>query len=242
MGNDIEISHNWGDPREPEYNDVGRVAFVTCRKGNVSLWFNIIPTKTHSDQIVWVVAAPVGIRNFANGSFEKSIDICNKVIQYLSQERIRKEFQSNKQEPVKFVLDIQNIPRGIRWLLHKIAGIRERNVRLFMLLPEVYAASLLGIGYAIAFLGLIIEIDPGRQHILRAATYTAACLTLIRLFAEMLNDYELSKFGMSIEKFKNKNLNVRRAALSITMRAWGVRYVATACLAGLLIYFCSNNV
>ncbi|HEY6020797.1 MAG TPA: hypothetical protein VIY48_13145 [Candidatus Paceibacterota bacterium] len=242
MGNDFEISHNWGNPREPEDNDVGRVAFATCRKGNVSLWFNIIPKKAHSEQIVWVVAAPTGIRNFANGSFEKSIDICNKVIQYLSQEHVRKEFQSNKQEPVEFVLDTKNIPRGIRWLPHKMAGIRERNVRLFMLLPEIYAASLLGIGYAIAFLSLIIEIDPGHQHILRTATYTVACLALIRLFTEIRNDYELSELGMSMEKFKNKNLDVRRSAISITIHAWGVRYVATASLAGLLIYICSNNV
>lgn len=150
--------------------------------------------------------------------------------------------QSNKQEPVEFVLDTKNIPRGIRWLPHKMAGIKERNVRLFMLLPEIYAASLLGIGYAITFLGLIIEIDPDHQHILRTATYTVACLALIRLFTEIRNDYELSELGMSMEKFKNKNLDVRRAAISITIHAWGVRYVATASLAGLLVYICSNNV
>jgi hypothetical protein len=237
MRNEFEISHNWGDPREPQYNDVGRVAFATCRKGNVSLWLNIIPKKAHSGQIVWVIVAPAGIRNFANGSFEKSIDICNKVIQHLSQEPIRKEFQSNKQEPVEFVLDTKNIPRGIRWLPYKMAGIRERNVRLFMLLPEIYAALLLGIGYAIAFLDLIIKIDPDHQHILRTATYTVACLALIRLFTEILNDYGMSKFATSLSKFKNKN-----AAISITLSAWGVRYVATASLAGILIYLCSNKV
>jgi len=236
MRNDLEISHNWGDPREPEYNDVGRVAFATCRKDNVSLSLNIFPKKAHNDQIVWVVVAPAGIRNFANGSFEKSIGICNNVIKYLSQEQIKKEFQSNKQENVEFVLDTKNIPRGIRWLPHKMAGIRERNVRLFMLLPEIYAALILGIGYAIAFLGLIIEIDPDHQIILSTATYTLACLALIRLFTEIRNDYELSELGMSIEKLKNKNLNVRRAAISITIHAWGVRYVATASLAGLLIF------
>lgn len=246
MENEFEISHNWGDPREPEYNDVGRVAYARCRQGKRSTWFAITPGKTSSEQVVWTVVAQPGIRSFANGSFDKSLDICNAVMQYLSQESIRKEFQSHKQEAVEFILHTGNIPRGVRWLRHaiqhKIAGIRDRNVRLFMRLPEIYAALLLGFGYAITFLDLIIETDPGHHHILRVATYTAACLALIRLFSEIINDYELLKLGMSMEKFINKNLNVRRAAISITMNAWGVRYVVTASLAGLLIYICSNNV
>lgn len=236
--NDLEISHNWGDPREPQYNDVGRLAFATCRKGNTSLWLNIIPRKTFSGQVIWVVVAPAGIRNFANGSFETSIDICNKVIQYLSQERVKKEFQSSKQETIEFLLDTEDIPSGIRWLPHKMAGIRERNLRLFMLLPEIYAALLLGIGYAIAFLGLIIEIDPDHQLILRAATYIAASLALIRLSTEILKDYGLS---MYMAKFNNKNRDVGRAAMSIMIRAWGVRYFATASLAGTLISIVGNN-
>jgi hypothetical protein len=51
MDNTYEITHSWGDPREPEYHDGLPVSYAIYRDRKVFLYFKIIPIKQH---VGWV--------------------------------------------------------------------------------------------------------------------------------------------------------------------------------------------
>jgi hypothetical protein len=196
MDNTYEITHSWGDPREPEYHDGLPVSYAIYRDRKVFLYFKIIPIKQREDDsITLIVEAPAVIRVAVGGSRSKCIEICNRVIKYVNTIDFSTDWRIKGARFTEISLDTSKIPG---WLATKVVIFKKHHARLLTCLPTIYPSITLTFGYVTTYLSYSHRINPSYNATVKAILLTLGCMALIRLSTEIHGNYQISKIGTTL--------------------------------------------
>jgi hypothetical protein len=235
MDDTYVITHNWGDPREPEYHDGLPVLFVTYREDDLHTGFKVVPHKKAGDEgTIWMVEAPARLRKSVGGNRTKCLEICNRVVEYLKTDIANTHWRGTNIPFSKVSLDTSNIPG---WLSTKIAIFKDRHRKLLAHLPAATPAIILILAYFI----LIFGPNVFEPLISASIAYMLGCLVLIFLFIDIRNAYRAALIATSMKAITDRTFNYKWAAIEIVLGALGVRYAITISLVVPVFYLSARQ-
>lgn len=219
----FEISHDWGDPREPDYRNNARVSFAIYKEGDIYLSFAMFPlTPANAESIVLEV--PANIRAMFGNDWTRCHNAIQRVVEYLkSQDElvVHRAYAS-------LVVDTSKVPK---WLPVQVKLLEEKHTFLFDTLPTAIAFPFIAAGLATAYF----------KNQLMGIGFTAAHETLIVIGVATLGMllFDIGKRWMFFFRDPTQLLALRgwtlADKLSGTFERYGRRYFVTLCLSLLII-------
>lgn len=218
----FEISHNWGDPREPDYRNNARVSFAHYKEGDIYLSFSMFPLAPEKVESI-VVEVPANIRAMFGNDWARCQIAIQRVVEYLrSQDKlvVHRAYAS-------LVVDTSKVPK---WLPVQVKLLKEKHTFLFDTLPTAMAFPFIAVGLATAYY----------KKGLMGIGFTAAHETLIAIGGLTLGML-LFDIGKRWMFFRNPPLLLALRGwtladtLSGTFKRYGRRYFVMLCLSLLII-------
>ncbi len=217
----LEISHSWGNPREPEYRNNARVSFVRYKEGENHLYFSMYPLEIEGGKSV-VVEVPSDIRaQFGNdwGRCQIAVERVVNFLKSLDESIVHRSYAT-------LVVDTSKVPK---WLPVQIKLFEEKHTFLCDSFPTAETSPFIAIGLAtICFKEWLIGVGfTATNEVLFAIGFVTLGMLLI----------DIGKRWMF---FRNPSFVVLRGwtlldKLSGTFKRYGRRYVITLCLSLLII-------
>lgn len=228
-----KVTQNWGDPREPDYQNDIRIAYVTYSEGEIMLYFRVVGARLPNSEIIqWTLKAPRNTRKILGKRWTDRETIFQRVIGHLENLEFSYGSKSVSKPFSGVLLDTSEIPG---WLSFKIEELTYRLDPILRRLPSRNIFTILTIGFAMAYVK-----EHHRQPWLpdRIALVTillAALLSLALLYREVLKTLEMTMSVFGWMRFSNYGKNWRLEALKIWAHQFGARSFLTLLLSIFLI-------
>ncbi|MBU2642073.1 MAG: hypothetical protein KJ889_09735 [Gammaproteobacteria bacterium] len=228
-----EVSHSWGDPREPEYKNDLPVSYAHYHEGDIALHFKVVGTRLpDSREVRWVLEAPVNTRKVLGKRWADRAIIFDRVVVYL--EGLGDGDLDRKPGGKRFAnltVDTSMVPSRLSTVLKEVSN------QLSLFLPSRQIFPLVGLGLAIAY---------AKQHFHfawpwlpeKSVSFTLLFLGLVSMLMlarEAERNYRIFKNGLWGLSKMVPNFNLRTETFRVTVKTFGYRYVITFALSVLLI-------
>lgn len=220
----FEISHTWGDPREPDYRNSARVSFAHYKEGDIHLFFSMYPLAPEKSELV-AVEVPSYIRERFGNDWARCQIAIQRVIEYLKsldESKVHRAYTN-------LVVDTSKVPK---WLPVQIKLIEEKHTFLIDTLPAAMTFPFVAVGLITAYYkGVLIGV--GFNSVAMNWTLIAIGITiLVMLFSDIGKRW---MFYRNPPMFLALHGWTLMDTLTGTVKRYGRRYFVTLCFSLLII-------
>ncbi|MEW6646896.1 MAG: hypothetical protein AB1450_06835 [Pseudomonadota bacterium] len=220
----FEISHTWGDPREPDYRNNARVSFAHYKEGDIHLFFAMYPITPEKGGPV-VVEVPAYIRERFGNDWSRCQIAIQRVVDYLkslNESKVHRKYTD-------LVVDTSKVPK---WLPVQLKLFTEKHTFFIDTLPAAKTFPFVSVGLITAYYKEVL-IGVGFNSVAVNWALIAIGITILWLL--------LSDIGKRWLVYRNPPIFLAlhgwtlSDTMSGTFKRYGRRYCITLCFSLLII-------
>lgn len=226
------VEHNWGDPREPEYQNGLVVSYAYYKEGSIFLRFRLVGLRCQTtENTKWTVEAPPDMRERLGPRWTDRETIFRRVTKFLERIPASDLWRIGSLPYRNLTIDASKV-RG--WFATKRKDWLAPKLRL---IPGLKVAPFLAIGLGAACFHYWHRPSAQPSWASSLVLVLSALIALALQLQEASKHYKAMALLAGVTNFFSKPRdNNRASALVMTMRYWGFRYATTAALSILLIW------
>jgi hypothetical protein len=229
----FNISHDWGDPREPEHRNGLPVLHLLYSENGRGLSFRVFGIRMNDPTVIdWYLEAPQNTRAVLGLRWRERWIIYQRIIDHLVNlkppERLRSasDYSAIKVDESKIIGFVATI-RGLA---------NERLLPVRPYLPNPYIILTLLIGFLCLFVNSENYYPQLSPFIFKIFSFLLAIASVVQLIRVVQGDYERAKIIAAVTRFGNPKLDYRRFAMQLIITHGKWRYAITLVLAFTLAF------
>lgn len=228
-----KITHDWGNPREPEYRNGLLVSGACYEEGNLCLCFKVVGNRLpHSQDVRWILEVPRNARHILGERWSERSEIFKRVTDYLEQLDFGDDPLMADRKYVGLAVDMSKVPG---WLPTKLKAVEKHLAPVSSRLPTMRVFLLFLLGLTIGYINRHNSSWISKE-IAAMALLALGTISLALLFRETRDSYEVIKGCCAWASIAKKNYSWRLQALKMLVNVMGARIATTSGLALLLLY------
>jgi len=229
----FKITHDWGDPREPEHRNGLPVLHVFYSEKGVGLNFKVFGIRMNDPTIIdWYLEAPKNTRAVLGLRWLERWTIFQRVIDHLESlkppERLR---SSTDYSGIK--VDVSKID-GLVPTIRVLANEFFMPVRLYLPNPSIILTIL--VGFLCVFVNSRNYYPQLSSATFKIISFFLAITSVVQIIRSIQSDYETTQISAMFAKWSNPKLNHRRFALQLLIIHYKWRYIIAFASAFALAY------
>lgn len=215
-----KISHNWGDPREPEFENGLKVSFLYYNDGSINLRFRVYGIKSaNDDSVAWFVEEPKNLRDILGANIGYRSIISERAINFLKNIPSEENWRNNGRAFSNVEIDGKLVSSRIS---HKLQSIKIALLPITEYLPSLRTS-------AIIFVSFFVLYFFGRHNGQSASTIRVLCgaIALGSLAFDLYKEYKTHEVLCLMIYARHPQVNYKLEALKKLFEVKTLKYAIT---------------